>query len=106
LQLRDTEDVAQLHQLEATEALAEVTFSRAQQQAVVQVISKADYDQAAADLKAKHAAVAQQKGNGAKKQRRAPFDGRAGIITINPGTYLNAVTTIVTLQQLDPIYVD
>jgi len=106
LKLRDTEDVAQLHQLEATEALAEVTFSRAQQQAVVQVISKADYDQAAADLKAKQAAVAQQKVNVAKKQLRAPFDGRAGIITINPGTYLNAGTTIVTLQQLDPIYVD
>jgi len=106
LQLRDAEDVALLHQLEATEALAEVTFRRAQQQAVVQVISKADYDQAAADLKAKQAAVAQQKVNVAKKQLRAPFAGRAGIITINPGAYLNAGTTVVTLQQLDPIYVD
>jgi membrane fusion protein (multidrug efflux system) len=106
LQLRDTEDVALLHQLEATEALAEVTFSRAQAQAAVQVISKADYDQAAADLKAKQAAVVQQKVNVAKKQLRAPFEGRAGIITINPGAYLNAGTTIVTLQQLDPIYVD
>ena len=106
LQLRDTEDIALLHQLEATEALAEVTFSRAQQQAAVQVISKADYDQASADLKAKQAAVAQQKVNVAKKQLRAPFAGRAGIVTINPGTYLNAGTTVVTLQQLDPIYVD
>jgi membrane fusion protein, multidrug efflux system len=106
LQLRDTEDVAQLHQLEATEALAEVTFSRAQQQAAVQVISKADYDQAAADLKAKQAAVAQQKAMVEKKQLRAPFAGRAGIVTINPGTYLNAGTTIVTVQELDPIYVD
>ena len=106
LQLRDSEDVALLHQLEATEALAEVTFSRAQQQAAVQVISKADFDQAAADLKAKQAAVAQQRVNVAKKQLRAPFAGRAGIITINPGTYLNAGTTVVTLQQLDPIYVD
>ena len=106
LQLRDSEDVALLHQLEATEALAEVTFSRAQQQAAVQVISKADYDQAAADLKAKQAAVAQQRVNVAKKQLRAPFAGRAGIITINPGTYLNAGTAVVTLQQLDPIYVD
>jgi membrane fusion protein, multidrug efflux system len=106
LQLRDSEDVALLHQLEATEALAEVTFSRAQQQAAVQVISKADYDQAAADLKAKQAAVAQQRVNVAKKQLRAPFAGRAGIITINPGAYLNAGTAVVTLQQLDPIYVD
>jgi membrane fusion protein (multidrug efflux system) len=27
-------------------------------------------------------------------------------VTINPGAYLNSGTTIVTLQQLDPVYVD
>src|SRR6267378_3483751 len=106
LQLRDSEDVAQLHPLEAAAALAEVTFARAKEQLAVQVISKADYDQAAADLKAKQAAVTQQQVNVAKKQLRAPFAGRAGIVTINPGTYLSSGTMIVTVQQLDPIYVD
>ena len=106
LQLRDSEDVALLHQLEAAAALAELTFARARDQLAVQVISKADYDQTAADLKAKHAAVTQQEVNVAKKALRAPFSGRAGIVTINPGTYLNSGTTVVTLQQLDPIYVD
>jgi len=106
LQLRDSEDIALLHQLEAAAALAEVTFARAKEQLAVQVISKADYDQAAADLKAKQAAVAQQQVNVAKKQLRAPFAGRAGIVTINPGAYLSSGTVIVTLQQLDPIYVD
>jgi membrane fusion protein (multidrug efflux system) len=106
LQLRDSEDVALLHQLEASAALAEVTFGRAREQMAVQVISKADYDQTAADLKVKQAAVAQQQVNVAKKQLRAPFAGRAGIVTINPGTYLNSGTAVVTLQQLDPVYVD
>ena len=106
LQLRDSEDLAQLHQLEAQANLAEVTFNRAREQIAVQVISKADYDQAAADLKVKQAAVAQQQVNVAKKQLRAPFSGHAGIVTINPGTYLNSGTTVVTLQQLDPVYVD
>ncbi|HEY8011608.1 MAG TPA: efflux RND transporter periplasmic adaptor subunit [Rudaea sp.] len=106
LQLRDGEDVAQLHQLEAAAALAEVTFGRAKQQLAVQAISKADYDQAAADLKAKQAAVQQQQVNVAKKQLRAPFAGRAGIVTINPGAYLNSGTTIVTVQQVDPVFVD
>src|SRR5205823_10028335 len=106
LQLRDSEDVALLHQLEAAAALAELTFARAKEQLAVQVISKADYDQAAADLKAKQAAVAQQQVNVAKKQLRAPFAGRAGIVTINPGAYLSSGTMIVTLQQLDPVYVD
>jgi membrane fusion protein, multidrug efflux system len=106
LQLRDTEDVAELLQLQAALALAQVTFERAQAQLAVKVIAKADYDQAAADLKVKEAAVEQQRVIVAKKQLRAPFAGRAGIVTINPGTYLNAGTTIVTLQQLDPVYVD
>jgi membrane fusion protein (multidrug efflux system) len=106
LQLRDSEDVAQLHQLEAAAALAEVTFGRAKQQLAVQAISKADYDQSAADLKAKQAAVQQQQVNVAKKQLRAPFAGRAGIVTINPGVYLNSGTTIVTVQQIDPVFVD
>ena len=50
--------------------------------------------------------MAQQQVNVSKKQLRAPFAGRAGIITVNPGAYLNSGTTIVTLQQLDPVYVD
>lgn len=106
LQLRDSEDVAQLRQLEAAAALAQVTFGRAKQQLDVKAISNADYDTAAADLKAKQAAVAQQQVNVSKKQLRAPFAGRAGIITVNPGAYLNSGTTIVTLQQIDPIFVD
>lgn len=106
LQLRDTEDVAQLHQLEAAANLSQVTYERAKQEIAVQVISKADYDNAAADLKVKQAAVAQQQVNVSKKQLRAPFAGRAGIVIINPGTYLNSGTVIVTLQELDPVYVD
>ncbi|MBS0431378.1 MAG: efflux RND transporter periplasmic adaptor subunit [Proteobacteria bacterium] len=106
LQLRDSEDVAQLHQLQAAAALAKVTFERASQQLAVQAISKAGYDDAAADYKAKQAAVAQQEVNVDKKQLRAPFSGRAGIVTLNPGAFLNSGTTIVTLQQVDSLYVD
>jgi membrane fusion protein (multidrug efflux system) len=106
LQLRDSEDVAQLRQLEAAAALAEVTFGRAKQQLAVKAISQADYDTAAADLKAKQAAVQQQQVNVSKKQLRAPFSGRAGIVTVNPGAFLDSGKTIVTLQQLDPVYVD
>jgi len=106
LQLRDTEDVAQLVQLQAQLALAQVTFKRARDQLAVKVIAQADYDQAAADLKVKEASVGQQQVIVAKKQLRAPFAGHLGIVTINPGTYLNSGTVVVTLQQLDPVYVD
>lgn len=106
LQLRDGDEVAQLQQLEAVAQLSQLTFERARKQLAVQAISKAAYDTAAADLKAKQAAVAQQKVVVAKKQLRAPFAGRAGIITTSPGDYLGAGTTVVTVQQLDPLLVD
>jgi len=106
LQLRDSDDVALLHQLEATAALAQLTYERSQREIAVKVIAQADFDQAAADLKSKQAAVAQQQVNVSKKQLRAPFAGHCGIVTINPGTYLNSGTVVVTLQQLDPVYVD
>jgi membrane fusion protein (multidrug efflux system) len=106
LELVTTDEVANLRQLEAQTALSQLTYERAKQQIAVHVIAQADYDNAAADLKVKQAAVAQQQAIISKKQLRAPFAGRAGIVTITPGTYLNAGTVIVTLQQLDPEYVD
>jgi membrane fusion protein (multidrug efflux system) len=106
VQLRDGDDAALLQQLQANAQLSKTTFDRARQQLAVQALSKADYDSAAADYKARQAAVAQQTVVVAKKQLRAPFAGRAGIITISPGAYLGAGTAVVTLQQLDPLYVD
>jgi membrane fusion protein (multidrug efflux system) len=106
LELVATDEVANLHQLEAQAALSEVTYERTKKEIAVHVIAQADYDQAAADLKVKQAAVAQQQAIIAKKQLRAPFAGRAGIVTINPGSYLNSGAVIVTLQELDPVYVD
>lgn len=106
LELVDTDEIANLRQLEAQAALSQVNYERAKKQLAVQVIAQADYDSAAADLKVKQAAVAQQQAIIAKKQLRAPFAGRAGIVTINPGTYLNAGTVIVTVQELNPVYVD
>ena len=106
LELVTTDEVANLHQLEAQTALSQLTYERAKRQIAVHVIAQADYDNAAADLKVKQAAVAQQQAIISKKQLRAPFAGRAGIVTITPGTYLNSGTVIVTLQQLDPEYVD
>ena len=106
LELVATDEVANLRQLEAQAALSQVTYERAKKQIAVHVIAQADYDSAAADLKVKQAAVAQQQAIIGKKQLRAPFAGRAGIVTINPGTYLNAGTVVVTLQELNPVYVD
>jgi len=63
-------------------------------------------DADAADLKIKQAQVAQQESLVSKKTIRAPFAGRLGISSVNPGQYLNPGDKIVTLQALDSIYVD
>jgi membrane fusion protein (multidrug efflux system) len=41
-----------------------------------------------------------------KKTIRAPFAGRLGITLVNPGQYLNPGDKVVTLQTIDPIYID
>ena len=106
VQLRDGDEVAQLQQLQANAELSKITLERARKQLAAQAISQADFDTAQANYQARQAAVAQQQVVIAKKQLRAPFDGRAGIITISPGDYLAAGTAVVTVQQLDPLYVD
>ena len=106
LKLRDTDGTAALNQAKAALGLAQVSFERARKQLKTHTIAQATFDNAAADLKVKRATVAQQQALVDKKELRAPFDGRVGIITLSPGAYLNAGTEVVTLQQIDPILVD
>lgn len=100
------QDRAGLASAQATAQLAQLTAGRAKQQLAVQAISKAEYDTDMANLKGAQANVAAQQALVDKKTLRAPFAGRVGIITVSPGQYLAAGTKVVTLQQLDPVYVD
>jgi membrane fusion protein (multidrug efflux system) len=106
VQLNADADIAQLHALEAAAELARTTYDRDKAQFAARAVSKAALDADAADLKSKRAQVAQQAALLEKKSIRAPFAGRLGISTVNPGQYLNAGTMIVTLQSIDPILVD
>jgi membrane fusion protein, multidrug efflux system len=105
-QLNADSDIAQLHVLEAAAELSATTLDRDTAQYGIQAISKAQLDSDAADLKGRKAQVAQQAALVDKKTIRAPFAGRLGISTVNPGQYLNPADKIVTLQTLDPIYID
>jgi len=105
-QLNADSDVAQLHSLEAAADLAATVYERDKAQLEAEVISKAQVDTDAGDLKSKRAQVAQQAALVEKKTIRAPFAGKLGISTVNPGQYLNAGDKLVTLQTIDPIYID
>jgi membrane fusion protein (multidrug efflux system) len=106
VQLNADADIAQLHALQAAAELARTTFERDRAQYEIQAVSKAQLDTDAADLKSKEAQAAQQVAIVARKAIRAPFAGRLGISLVNPGQYLNPGEKIVTLQELDPVYVD
>ncbi|ANB77644.1 efflux transporter periplasmic adaptor subunit [Paraburkholderia phytofirmans OLGA172] len=106
VRLNDDTDVALLHSLQAAAELAQTVYRRDQAQYDIKAIAKAQLDADAADLKGKVAQVAGQAALVEKKTIRAPFAGRLGITTINPGQYINPGDAIVTLQAIDPIYAD
>ena len=106
IQLNADTDTAQLQTLIFARDLAQSVYERNKKQLQAQTVSQASLDADAADLKIKQAQVTQQEAQTLKKTIRAPFAGRLGISTVNPGQYLNAGDKIVTLQALDSIYVD
>lgn len=97
---------AKLKSLEAAAALAAITYRRDEEQIKAKTIAQATIDADAANLKSANAQVAEQQATIEKKAIKAPFAGRLGLRQVDPGEYLNAGTNIVTLQSLDPIYVD
>jgi membrane fusion protein, multidrug efflux system len=106
VQLNADTDVGTLHSLQAAADLAATVYARDKVQFDAQAISQAQLDADAADLRNKRAQATAQAATVAKKSLRAPFDGRLGITTVNPGQYLNTGDKVVSLQSLDPVYVD
>ena len=106
LTLRANNDPAVLAQLQATAALDEVNYRRDVKQLAADGVSQATVDTDRATLASANAQVQAQQLLIAEKQIRAPFAGRLGIRQVDLGQYLSAGTEIVTLQQLDPLYVD
>jgi len=106
LKLRSDDDAAKLASLQATAALNRITYDRDLKQAKIQAVSQATLDTDAANLKNAEAQVAEQQAVLDKKTLRAPFAGHLGIRAVDLGQYLAAGTMVVTLQALDPIYLD
>ena len=97
---------AQEAALEAQRELARVTFERLKGLLSERVISQAEFDRAAADLHEGDARVGEVRAVIQRKTIRAPFSGVLGLRQVNVGQYLAAGGEIVTLQSLNPIYVN
>ena len=106
LELASADDLAKLQALKASAALAKITYDRDVRQLKAQAVAQQIVDTDAQNLKSAEAQVAQQQATLDYKFIRAPFDGHLGIRQVDLGQYLSAGATIVTLQALDPIFVD
>jgi membrane fusion protein (multidrug efflux system) len=104
--LDDSVDQADLKGLIAAEHLAEVRFQRAARLLKQHSVSQSDYDEAQANLESARANVESKKQVIEQKALRAPFSGLLGIRQVDLGQYLAKGSQIVSLQSLDPIYVD
>jgi membrane fusion protein, multidrug efflux system len=106
LQLRAEDDTAKLAALDASAALAQVNYDRDVRQLRAQAVSQSIVDSDNYNMKNARAQADEQRAVVAKKTLRAPFAGHLGIRAVDLGQYLNAGTAVVTLQALDPLFVD
>jgi membrane fusion protein (multidrug efflux system) len=107
LVLLDTrQEQSQLAAAEAQQELARLSLERVSGLLQQGIISKADYDRSVAEQRQAEARVGEIRATIERKKIRAPFSGVLGIRQANLGQYLNAGDPVVSLQSLDPIYVN
>ena len=106
VELDTRQEQAQLAAAEAQRELARLNFERLQALVASGAISRAEFDQAAAEQKSTEARVGEIQAAIARKTIRAPFSGILGIRQVNLGQYLSGGDAVVPLQSLHPIYVN
>ncbi len=97
---------ARLAALDAQRDLAQLTYTRLEGLLEERVVSRAEFDRATADLRRTDAEAAEVRAMIERKTIRAPFSGVLGIRQVNLGQYLAGGDPLVTLQSLNPIYVN
>jgi membrane fusion protein (multidrug efflux system) len=106
VELDSSVEQAQLRSAMASADLARLNLERARELRGKKMMSQADLDSAEAQAKQANAQIDNIRAVIAKKTIRAPFAGRTGIRQVNLGQFLDNGAAIVTLQSLDPVYVD
>jgi len=97
---------ANLRSAEAEQDLARTVYERTLRLRQNSTVPQSDLDAAQSQLRKMTALVEQLKATIRKKQISAPFSGRLGIREVNVGQFVNNGARIVSLQSLDPIYID
>ena len=106
MKLDASQEEALLRSAEAEAELARQDLERTRGLASQKVVSKAELDAAESKFNRLNAVVDQMRSNIRKKTIIAPFDGQLGIRQVNVGQMINAGQQVVSLQSLDPVYID
>jgi membrane fusion protein, multidrug efflux system len=106
VELDTRQERAQLAAAQADWELAKINYERQEKLVAQGVVARTEYDNASAQQKSTEAHVGEIKATIERKTIRAPFSGILGIRQINLGQYLAAGQSIVSLQSVNPIYVN
>lgn len=106
VELNSANELATLQALDASARLAAVQSERWRALGNDQLVSQADVEERTTQAATARAQAEAQRALIAQKRIRAPFDGVLGIRRVNLGQYVAPGSPIVSLQSLDPIYLD
>jgi len=106
VQLDDQLPRAQVQQARAELSIANANHKRNQDLAAQNFISQRQVDESAANLQVAQAKLSLAEATAARLRIVAPFDGVAGIRSVNIGDYLKDGADIVNLEDLDAVFVD
>ncbi|RUO24380.1 efflux transporter periplasmic adaptor subunit [Aliidiomarina minuta] len=103
----DTEvDEAELARLKAMLDIAELDAERLERLQTDRNISESEVQRARSEALQAKAAVDARKAEIRKKTIKAPFNGVVGLRQVNLGQYLSPGQAVVSIQSLDPVYLN
>lgn len=106
VQLDTSQERAQLAAAESESKLSAVNQERMRGLREKGVVSQAEFDRVQAESQQASARSTEIRATIERKRIRAPFSGVLGIRQVNLGQYLNPGDPVVSLQVIDPIYVN
>jgi membrane fusion protein (multidrug efflux system) len=106
VQLDDTLQQAQLQQAQAQAAIARTTLQRNRELVTQNFVSQSVVDQSQATLEVADAQVALAQAQLQRMKVLAPFDGFAGIRSVNVGDYVKDGADLVQVEDVSTVLVD
>jgi len=106
VQLDDTLQAAQVRQAEAQAGIARTNLQRNRELVAQNFVSQSVVDQSAAALEVAMAQVALSKAQLERMKILAPFDGVAGIRSVNVGDYVKDGADLVNVEDTTQVWVD